>query len=269
MSELEKNSAERTLCIPLWCRAIAVEKLPSILPDYDAVRILKEMGETKPPTIFYYMECAALAGAIRQYDLACEIRDYLNKHPDAVVVEMGSGLSCLRRQLNNDHNTWINIDLPDVIACRKKYIPAGTNEINLSFDLTDHSWLSKIPFDPDRGIIFVAAGVLHYFTRDEVKSLIQDMAGCFAGGCFVFDFISEKNLKDVKRKLKDTDNDTKVLFCMNDAQKEMKEWSSKLSVIHQLSYLEGYPAEGVHYNLITKLYIRSKRDKLFVAHVEF
>lgn len=37
-----------------------------ILPDYDAVRILKEMGETKPPTVFYNMECACLVGAIRQ-----------------------------------------------------------------------------------------------------------------------------------------------------------------------------------------------------------
>ena len=46
MSELKKDSVERTLCIPLWSRAIAVKKLPQILPDHDAVRILKEMGET-------------------------------------------------------------------------------------------------------------------------------------------------------------------------------------------------------------------------------
>ena len=98
VNELQKDSVERTLCIPLWCRAIAVKKLPQILPDYDAVRILREMGETKPPTIFYNMECAALAGAIRQYDLACEINEYLTIHPQATVVEMGAGLSCLRRQ---------------------------------------------------------------------------------------------------------------------------------------------------------------------------
>lgn len=89
--ELQKNSVERTLCIPLWCRALAVEKLPQILPDHDAARILREMGETKPPTIFYRMECACLAGAIRQYDFAKEIEGYLAGHPRAVVVEMGAG----------------------------------------------------------------------------------------------------------------------------------------------------------------------------------
>ena len=52
MSELKKDRVERTLCIPLWSRAIAVKKLPQILPDHDAVRILKEMGESKwePPS---------------------------------------------------------------------------------------------------------------------------------------------------------------------------------------------------------------------------
>ena len=39
--ELKKDSVERTLCIPLWCRALAVKKLPQILPDHDAIRILQ------------------------------------------------------------------------------------------------------------------------------------------------------------------------------------------------------------------------------------
>lgn len=104
MSELKKDSVERTLCIPLWSRAIAVKKLPQILPDHDAVRILREMGETKPPTVLYNLECGALAGAIRQYDFACEIREYLKDHPKAVIVELGAGLSCLRRQLKNETN---------------------------------------------------------------------------------------------------------------------------------------------------------------------
>ena len=104
MSELKKDSVERTLCIPLWSRAIAVKKLPDLLPDHDAVRILKEMGEKKPPTIFYNLECAALAGAMHQYDFACEVRDYLQQHPKAVIVELGAGLSCLRRQMDLEEN---------------------------------------------------------------------------------------------------------------------------------------------------------------------
>ena len=269
MSELKKDSVERTLCIPLWCRAIAARKLPQVLPDHDAARILSAMGETKPPTVFYHMQCAALTGAIRQYDLACEIREYLAMHPRATVVELGAGLSCLRRQMRNGENTWVNIDLADVISCREKYIPLGAHEKNLACDLTDHRWFSEIPFRREDGIGFVAAGVLHYFTFEAARRLVSAMAESFPGGLFAFDFISEKNLKDAGSKVRDTDNGTRILFYMNDAVTELPAWSDRLTGIRQKSYLEGYPVAGIRYTPFTKLYVRLKRDKLYVAHVEF
>ena len=179
MSDLKKDSVERTLCIPLWSRAIAVKKLPQILPDHDAVRILNEMGEKKPPTVLYNLECGALAGAIRQYDFACEIEEYLKKHPQATVVELGAGLSCLRRQIQNDTNPWINVDFPDVIACREKYIPTDENEKNVICDITDHRWFDEVPYEEEEGIIFLAAGVLHYLTSKNVKALGIDC--CYGG----------------------------------------------------------------------------------------
>jgi O-methyltransferase involved in polyketide biosynthesis len=267
--ELKKDSVERTLCIPLWCRALAVKKLPQILPDHDAVRILHEMGETKPPTIFYHMECACLAGSIRQYDFSKEIEWYLQDHPEATIIEMGAGLSCLRRQMKNDTNPWINLDLPDVIACRNKYIPCGPQEQNIACDLTNHSWFDQIPSDPRKGAIFIAAGVLHYFSMAEVRSLIIDMANHFPGAAFVFDTISDKEMKNGNGQVNNTDNDTKITFYLNDAEKELPTWSDRIVHVSQKSYLEGYPVVGVHYNRFTQLYIRSKRDKLFMVHTEF
>ena len=267
--DLKKDSVERTLCIPLWCRALAVKKMPRILPDYDAIRNLKKMGETTPPTIFYHMECACLAGAIRQYDFSKEIEWYLEKHKEAVVVEMGSGLSCLRRQMKNNDNTWINLDLPDVIACRQEYIMPGINEQNIACDLTNYEWFDHIPYDPHKGGIFYAAGVLHYFSKQDVKNLVTTMADRFPGAVFVFDTISDKEIKQGQGQVNSTNNETKISFFLNDAKTELPKWSDKLINVTQKSYLEGYPVAGVHYNPITKLYIRSKRDKLFVVHTEF
>lgn len=269
MSELKKDSVERTLCIPLWSRAIAVKKLPQILPDHDAVRILREMGESKPPTVLYNLECGALAGAIRQYDFACEIREYLKEHPNACIVELGAGLSCLRRQIGNETNPWINIDFPDVIACREKYIPTGTMEKNVACDITDCKWFDEIPFEEGNGVIFLAAGVLHYLTYDAVTELIAGMAERFPGGLFVFDFISKKGRTGVNAQIKMTDNATTLNFSMEDAEKELLAMSDKVFQVITKSYLEGYPVEGVRYSWLTKQYIKSKRDKFFVVHAAF
>ena len=269
MSELKKDSVERTLCIPLWSRAIAVRKLPYILPDHDAVRILQEMGEKRPPSVFYNLECAALAGAIRQYDFACEVKDYLKDHPEATVVELGAGLSCLRRQMKNETNTWINVDFPDVIRCREKYIPTGDREINVVSDLRDHSWFDRIPFDKDKGVIFLAAGVLHYLEKQDVKVLLQAMGERFPGGTFIFDFVSDKGAKAGNTQIKMTDNKTKIMFAMENGEKELPEYSDRIVNVVQKSYLEGYPVEGAKYSLLTRMYIKSKRDQYFVVHLEF
>ena len=269
MREFQRDSVERTLCIPLWSRAIASEKLPGILPDSDAVRILKEMGETKPPTVLYYLECGALAGAIRQYDLACEIRSYLKDHPKACVTELGAGLSCLRRQMKNEHSQWINVDLPDVIACREKYIPCGTKERNVISDITDTRWFDEIPFDRDHGGIFVAGGVLHYLSYDAVKGLVKAMAHQFPGGWLVFDFISQKGMRGGNAQIRMTGNAASIRFSMEDAEKELPAMSEEISKVITKSYLEGYPLSGVHYSWLTKLYIARKRRELFIAHVEF
>ena len=32
-------------------------------------------------------------------------------------------------------------------------------------DITDHRWFDEVPFEKDKGVIFLAAGVLHYLAR--------------------------------------------------------------------------------------------------------
>lgn len=269
MADLGKDSVERTLAVPLWCRAIAARKLPQLMPDRDAVRILGEMGETWPPTVFYNMQCAALAGAVRQYDFACEARDYLKSHPQATVVELGPGLSCLRRQMQIEDNPWVNVDLPDVIRCREKYIPTGEHERNVACDITDHRWFDEVPFEEARGAVFLAAGVLHYLTGETVRELVRDMARRFPGGLFVFDFVSERGLSSGNAQVRATDNSTTLTFSMEDAEREVPAFSDRVAKVRQRSYLEGYPLPDIRYSPITRAYIRSKRDKYFVAHVEF
>ncbi len=82
------------------------------------------MGEKKAPSVFYHLQCDALAGAKRQYDFNVEISDDLSSHPKACFVELGAGLSCLRRQRKNESNPWYSLDLEDVIACRNKFVPS-------------------------------------------------------------------------------------------------------------------------------------------------
>ena len=85
----------------------------------------------------------------------------------------------------------------------------------------------------------------------------------------MFDFISRKGMAGGNAQIRMTDNAVTMSFSMEDAEKELKAMSSKVSKVVVKSYLEGYPVRNVHYSWLTKLYIRSKRDKYFVVHAEF
>lgn len=56
-------------------------------------------------------------------------------------------------------------------------------ERNYVCNLTDHSWFNNIPFNKENGVIFVAAGVLHYLKYEDVKTYWR---------CFAFDIASLK-----------------------------------------------------------------------------
>ena len=136
-----------------------------------ADNIRKVLGERKLDYIFLTHS---------HYDHALGSAYILRRYPEATVVELGAGLSCLRRQMKNESSPWINIDFPKVIACREKYIPTGENERNVAFDITDHRWFEEVPFKEAKGVIFLAAGVLHYLTKEAVKEL--GLIGAFIGG---------------------------------------------------------------------------------------
>lgn len=56
--------------------------------------------------------------AMRQNDLAYEVRDYLKTHPTAAVVNLGCGLDSTGRTCDNGSCRIYNLDFPDVIAVR-------------------------------------------------------------------------------------------------------------------------------------------------------
>lgn len=197
MAALQKNTVQHTLCMPLCGRMIAARKYPDLFPDRDAERIVRELGEDISGKALYRLQYMWMNCLIRQYNLAWEITEYLKNHPKATVVELGAGLSCLRRQMGNETNSWYCLDMADVIVLREKHIPKGAQEKNIICDLNDFSWFNQINFDPAEGIVFTAGGLFYYFKKEQVRRLLCAMAERFPGGMISFDAVNALGLKGV------------------------------------------------------------------------
>ena len=241
--KIEKNTVQETLVIPLYSRKLCTELYPNLFQDETAVRLIDQIdydfSETEKKSRSLMQRFGSLEVAMRQYDLAFEVRDYLKDHPNAAVVNLGCGLDSTGKACDNGSCEIYNLDFPDVIAVRDELLPAGDREQNIPCDLNDTAWFSKI--DATGGAIFFASGVFYYFLTEQVKALVQTMADAFPGGLLVFDAANRTAVKMIaKTWLKSAKiQDVGTYFAASDATREIGAWDSRLQVTSR-GYMLGY-----------------------------
>ena len=241
--KIEKNTVQETLIIPLFARKVCSELYPNLYRDETSIRLIDEIdydfSEAERKSRSLMQRFGALEVAMRQNDLAWEARDYLKSHPTAAVVNLGCGLDSTGRACDNGSCKIYNLDFPDVIAVRNELLPAGEREENLPCNLNDTAWFSQI--DASGGAVFFASGVFYYFLTEQVKALVQAMAGAFPGGVLVFDAANRTAVKMIaKTWLKSAKiKDVGAYFAVSNAPKEIGAWDSRLQVTSR-GYMLGY-----------------------------
>lgn len=127
--------------------------------------------------------------------------------------------------------------------------------------------------DGTNGAIFYAAGVLNYFTKEQVKNLTVEMAEKFPGGRLVFDTVGKFG-RDVLMKgtLKNMGmNDVSGLFCVEDPADLMGR-SPKVRLATRKSYMQGYYSlddpniKGIHRFLAG---LCDRLAKMYINRMEF
>ena len=240
---IEKNTVQETLVIPLYGRKVCSERYPDLYRDPEACALMDRIDydfsalAEKSRGVMY--QFGFLEVAMRQTDLAWEVRDYLRTHPRAAVVNLGCGLDCTGRQCDNGTCRIYNLDFPDVIALRDELLPAGEREENIPCDLNDTAWFDRI--DASGGAVFFAAGVFYYFLTDQVRTLVTAMEKSFPGGRLVFDAANRRAVRlMLKTWLKTAEiRDVGAYFAVSDAEKELSAWSPSLGVSSR-GYMLGY-----------------------------
>ena len=272
---IEKNTVQETMIIPLYGRKMCSKLYPSLFRDETAIRLMKEIdydfSDLARKSKSMMQRFGFLEVAMRQNDLAYEVRDYLKTHPKAAIVNLGCGLDDTGHRCDNGTCKVYNLDFPDVIAVRNQMLPPRKREENIPCNLNDTSWFDKI--DDSDGAVFFAAGVFYYFLNDEVKTLVQAMAQAFPGGKLVFD---AANKTAVKLMLKTWIKDAKIknvgaYFAVSDAKAELSPWSEKLQISSR-GYMLGYndlkdPSVSSFFRFLAK--IGDDKMKMQIVQLDF
>ncbi len=165
--------------IPLGMRAAESKRPDSIVCDPTAERIVA--------TVDY--DFSPFRGAwITQVDIAVRteiideiVRSLLEQHPRLVVANLGAGLDGRFDRLDNGRVRWFDIDLPEVIALRRRFFDETDRRHFIPRSLLDFEWVDELDRQPDEQVLVIAEGVLHYFPEPDVRRLFTQIADRLPG----------------------------------------------------------------------------------------
>ena len=158
------NEVNRTLFIPLYGKA-SVSRQNIILKDPDAEKIwaaesFPVQGKSASKWLAYNMAMRA-----RMFDDWTD--RMLEELPDALVLHVGCGLDSRCRRVTHPYRLWLDCDLPDVIAARRKYFTETDRYRMQELDACDLQQARALP--DSVAAVVVMEGVSMYLPEEKLR----------------------------------------------------------------------------------------------------
>ncbi|WP_214414145.1 class I SAM-dependent methyltransferase [Sphaerisporangium fuscum] len=135
--------------------------------------------------------------ALRARQLDDWSRAFLARHPDATVLQLGCGLDSRMLRLDPQGALrWFDLDIPQVIALRRRIYPERGRYRMIGASVTDDGWLREIP--ADRPVLIVAEGLLPYLSPGDARRLLRRLTDHFPSGELLFDGLAPWVVRMVK-----------------------------------------------------------------------
>lgn len=186
----------RTLLIPLRARALGGAVLAAQGPHdaqaLQALQVLQACGEQALPAL---QDGATVLNVLWRTRRIRQIGgDFFARHPDALGIQLGAGLSNPFQWFDNGRNQWLDADLASVVQLRRRLLPPQRRRRDVALDLSKPGWWSRLRLPALAGrrpLLLVCEGVLMYLHTDQVQAFLQEIDdNAPAGSELVFDFIS-------------------------------------------------------------------------------
>ena len=193
---MELNNESKTLFIPLYGKAL-MSKNKLFINDPKAEEIIEsvyynfvELKQSK----WLSMYMAARARIIDEIT-----SEFMERKTNATIIHLGCGLDSRCLRINDNFDTWNDVDYPNVIELRKKFYEETGKYKMIGKSVTDLSWLNAIETN-NSNIFIIAEGLTMYLSEDEIQQLLKGINQRFGNATILFDAYSKQAVKSSKIK---------------------------------------------------------------------
>lgn len=225
---MEPEAREPVHLLGVRFRALDARSARPVLRDRRSADVADALGlDLDRPRI---PRSVVLVHAVRTAIFDRLVRDFVRRHPDAVVVDLGCGLDPrLLRCAPPATVDWYDVDLPPVVALRERLLPSRARLVGA--DVTGTGWLERLP--RSRPALIVTDGLHALLTQEQFTALVTAVSAHFGGGELAFNAHSRlamRNGRRVRGALRLPIRGTGV-----DDPREPLEWGAGLRLLDELS----------------------------------
>lgn len=231
---IELGSVQKTLLLPLWGRAVETLRPKPLMTDNQAVTIMKSIPYDFSRIASKLSMISQASWIARSIWFDEKIKAFIGEHPDATVVNIGCGLDTTFHRVDNGRIEWIDLDLPDVIALRKQYLPEQERSRCVAGSVFDSGWYRTVK--NNNGVMLLIAGVIYYFEESEIKRLFSDIHSFLPGAEMVIDYSSRRGIRMANRMVLDRggmESSSYLKWGIDDIH-EIESWDRNIHVLESV-----------------------------------
>lgn len=190
------------------------------------------------------------------------VEEFLNSHPDTIVVNIACGMDTRCYRMEEKYKYWYNIDLPETIQIRRRFLEENGPVFQLAKSAMDASYTEEICYHGEP-VLVVVEGLTMYLQETDVKQIFHiihkkfDKATVFVETMspFVAAHVKEKSIQGSQAKFTWGVKNGKEL------EKLIPEFISRRDV----SLTEGMKVIYLAYKVLGKIpFIRNLSNKILV-----
>lgn len=237
--DIQLGNVQKTLLLPLWGRAVETRKKKPRLVDETAVKIIESIDYDFSTIAQNINEISRYAWIARSLHIDRTIGRFLMRHPKAAIVNIGCGLDTTFERTDNGALYWYDLDLPDVISLRRKFLCESERRKFIARSFLDDSWFQEIATKDN--LLCIAAGVFYYFEEEQMKNFFIGVACAFPGSEILFDAASPFGVKVANQKVIKAGgmDESSILRWGIDKIERIRSWDDRIQIIEEYPMFKG------------------------------
>jgi O-methyltransferase involved in polyketide biosynthesis len=227
------GEVQETLLIPLFAGAVESRRKHPILEDSKAVEMVEAIDWDFQR---FKQRRRVIARTLRSAIFDEWIKEFLRRHPEGTVVEIGAGLNTRFERLDNGRLRWVDFDLRDTVELRRKFFTGGERRITLAGSVLEPEWMATVRENPGP-YFFVAEAVFVYLEERAVKAAVAEIARNFPGASIAFDTATRKAVDGGHKDFARTKMAARFAWACEDPV-EVERWNIGLHVVESRSLVD-------------------------------